>query len=108
MRRIVNSLAAAGVLLIAAPNVASANHHEGEAEAAGQHYTTSETPLGTLTDDPDALAVLELHIPRLIANEQIKMARQITLKDIQGFAPDALSDEILAAIDADLAELPAK
>lgn len=107
MRKILSSVAAAG-LLAAAPTIAFAAHHEEaeeavEAEAA--KYTTAGTPLGTLMDDPDAKAVLEAHIPALIANEQIQMARQITLKDIQGFAPDALSDDTLAAIDADLAKI---
>lgn len=107
MRAFVNCLAAA-VLLGAAPTAAVADHHGAGAEAAGTHYTTAATPLGTLMDDPGAMAVLEKHVPMLIANEQIKMARQITLKDIQGFAPNALSDELMAAIDADLAKLPAK
>ena len=104
MRKILSSVAAASMLLTA-PSIALAAHHEEAAEAEGSHYTTAETPLGTLMDDPAAKAVLEAHIPALIANEQIQMARQITLKDIQGFAPDALSDETLAAIDADLAKI---
>lgn len=32
----------------------------------------------------------------------------MTLKDVQQFAPDKLSDHALAAIDADLAKLPAQ
>ena len=104
MRVIIKSLMSVA-LLVASPYAAQAEDQAGEAQS---HYTTAETPLGTLMDDEDALAVLEKHIPRLIANEQIKMARQITLKDIQGFAPQALTDETMAAIDADLAKLPQK
>ena len=104
MRVIIRSLVSAA-LLFSSPYAALADDQAAEARS---HYSTSETPLGTLFDDEDALAVLEKHIPRLIANEQIKMARQITLKDIQGFAPQALSDETMAAIDADLAKLPKK
>jgi para-nitrobenzyl esterase len=78
---------------------------EQQTAAAAASYSTASTPLGTLMDDPQAKAVLEKHVPQLIANEQIQMARQITLKDIQGFAPQALSDATLAAIDADLAKL---
>ena len=50
-----------------------------------------------------AKAVLEKHLPALIGNPQMEMARSMTLKQIQGFAGDALSDEILAKVDADLA-----
>jgi len=104
MRKILSSVAAAG-LLAAAPTIALADDQEGTEQAASPKYTTAGTPLGTLMDDPDAKAVLEAHIPALVANEQIQMARQITLKDIQGFAPQVLSDETLAAIDADLAKI---
>ncbi len=57
---------------------------------------------------PAAKAVLEKHIPALVSNPQIEMARSMTLKQIQGFAGDALTDAKLADIDADLAKLPAK
>jgi hypothetical protein len=36
------------------------------------------------------------------------MARGMTLKQIQQFAGDAVTDEALAKIDADLAKIPAK
>jgi hypothetical protein len=111
MRKVVIGLLAA-ILPMALPVAAwaedSAAATAPAAAATAQHYTTAETPLGTLLDDPAAKAVLENHIPQLIANEQIQMARQITLKDIQGFAPNVLSDDTLAAIDSDLAKLPAK
>jgi hypothetical protein len=41
-------------------------------------------------------------------NPQIEMARSMTLKQIQGFAGDAITDEVLAKVDADLAKLPAR
>lgn len=96
------------VLAAVLPSAGWAAHHEGEEQVASSRYTTAETPLGRLFDDPDAMIVLETHVPGLIANEQIRLARQITLRDIQGFAPEALSDETLDAIDKDFAKLPAK
>ena len=39
---------------------------------------------------------------------QIDMARGLTLKALQGYAGDMLTDEALGKIDADLAKLPAK
>jgi hypothetical protein len=69
---------------------------------------SSETPLGDLLDNPAAKAVLQKHIPDMIANPQIEMARSMSLKQMQGYAGDALPDAKLAEIDADLAKVPAK
>ncbi|WP_254049822.1 hypothetical protein [Novosphingobium sp. TH158] len=86
--------------------LASASVPAMAAEAAA--YTTAETSIGTLLDDPAAKAILEKHLPGMAGNAQIDMARGMTLKQVQGFAPDQFSDELLAKIDADLAKLPAK
>jgi para-nitrobenzyl esterase len=72
------------------------------------HYTTAETTLGTLLDDPSAKAVLEKAMPGISTNPQIDMARSMTLKMIQQFAPDQFTDTKLAEIDAGLTQLPAK
>lgn len=78
------------------------------AMAAGAPFTTAETTIGTLVDDAGAKAVLEKYMPGFSSNPQLEMARSMTLKQIQGFAPDMIKDETLAKIDADLAKLPAK
>jgi hypothetical protein len=64
------------------------------------------TDLGTLLDNPAAKAVLAKHIPTLVANEQISMARALTLKQLQAYAGDIVTDEKLALIQADLDKLP--
>lgn len=69
-------------------------------------YTTARTPLGTLLDAPAARAVLEKHLPELLESEQIEMARGLTLKALQQYAAEVVTDEKLAAIDADLQKLP--
>ncbi len=70
--------------------------------AAAPAYSTSETDIGTLLDNPATKAVLQKYIPAMISNPQFDMARSMTLKQIQGFAPDQMSDDLLAKIDADL------
>lgn len=100
-------LLAATVALAASPSDA-ADAPAAAAPAAKPTYNTTETPLGTLLDDPAAKAVLEKHIPSIIKADSIDMARGMSLKAVQSYAGDALSDETLAAIDADLAKLPAK
>ena len=49
--------------------------------------------------------MLEKHLAALVGNPQIEMARGMTLKQVQGFAGDQLSDEVLAKVDADLAAI---
>jgi para-nitrobenzyl esterase len=78
------------------------------APAAADHYTTAATPIGTLLDDPAAKAILFKYIPDMAKSDQIDMARGMTLKDTQQYAPDMVNDATLAKIDAELAKLPAK
>ena len=70
-------------------------------------YSTESTEIGTLLDDPAAKAVLDKHVPALSGSDQIDMARAMTLKAVQQYAPDDLTDKQLADIDADLAKLKA-
>lgn len=71
-------------------------------------YTTADTPLGDLLDNPASKAILMKHLPDLVGNEQIEMARGLTLKALQSYAADQVTDAKLAAIDAELAKLPSK
>ncbi len=97
-------LAGASVLSAAEATQASSR----AATPAAAAYSTGETDIGTLLDNPDTKAVLQKHMPGFADNPQIEMARSMTLKQIQGFAGDAITDEALAKVDADLAKLPAR
>ena len=68
-------------------------------------YSSNTTEIGALLDDPAAKAVLEKHVPGMTTNDQVDMARAMTLKDIQQYSPDQITDKVLAEIDADLAKL---
>lgn len=76
------------------------------APAAPAHYSIEDTNIGTLLDDPAAKAVLDKHIPGFSTRDQIDMARSMTMKGIQQYAPDMLTDKVLADINADLSRLP--
>jgi para-nitrobenzyl esterase len=76
--------------------------------ASTKHYSTADTEIGTLLDDPAARAILDKRVPGMTGNEQIDMARSMTLKGIQQYSPDAITDKVLAEIDADFAKIPAK
>ena len=98
--------AAALLLLTAAPAAALAQTAPAPAApATAVHYTVEETDIGTLLDDPAAKAVLDKHVAGFSANEQIDMARSMTLKGIQQYAPDKLTDKVLSDIQVDLDKL---
>ncbi len=78
------------------------------APAAAPAFSTEATDIGTLLDSPETKAVLEKHIPEMVSNAQFEMARPMTLRAIQAYAADILTEEKLAAIDADLAKIAAK
>lgn len=69
-------------------------------------YSTDETDMGTILDDPVAKAIVEKHIPGMTTSDQIDMARGMTLKAIQTYAADTVTDEKLKAIDEEFAKLP--
>lgn len=75
---------------------------------AARHYTTADTDIGTFLDDPAAKAVVDKYLPGFSSNDQIEMARGMTLAAIQQFSPDVITDAKLVAIDAELAKLPVK
>lgn len=77
-----------------------------EVALASGRYNSLVTPLGVLLDDPAARAVLAARIPTVINSEQIGGARGLTLSALADFLPQVLTDETIAAIDADLGKLP--
>jgi para-nitrobenzyl esterase len=75
---------------------------------AAAHYSTASTTIGDILDDPAAKAVVVKILPDVIDNDQIDAARSMTLKDLQQYASDKITDTVLASIDAEFARLPAK
>jgi len=97
-------LAAVTASLLIVPGASYANQQEDSAgEAFSPRDSVVTTDIGTLLDNEKTKSVLDRHIPSFSANPQIAMARAMTLKQIQSFASDMLTDEILTKIDADLA-----
>lgn len=78
----------------------------GAAQAAT--FKTDATTIGDIMDNPAALAVVKTHLASMFANEQIEMARGMTLKTLQQYAGDSVTDKVLVAIDADFAALAKK
>ena len=102
MNKLLLAVAAAAATISAAPAFAI---DPPAPAAAAVKLTTADTSIGDLLDNPTTKAVLMKHVPTLAGNAQIEMARSMTLKQIQSYAGDALSDEVLAKIDVDLAAI---
>ena len=86
---------------IAAPALALDDHGEGE-EAA--RYSTA-TPIETLMADEAAKAVIDKHVPGLAQHPAYDQFKAMSLKAIAPMSGGAITEETLAAIDADLAEI---
>lgn len=92
---------------VAAPAWTSAAEPTAASASAGT-FSTSTSPIGTLLDNPAASAILSKYLPDLVSNPQIEMARGMTLKQVQTYSSDTVTDEVLAKIDAELAKIPAQ
>ena len=97
----------ASALLLAASVSATGSYAQTAAPAAATAYNVEATDIGSLLDNPAAKAIIDKHLPGFTANENISMARGMTLKSVQQYAPDMVTDKALAAIQTDLAKLPA-
>ncbi len=91
-----------------APAAAGADPASLPGAAQAAKFKTGETTVGDILDNPAATAVVKKHLPELVANEQINMARGMTLKAIQQYSADTVTDQKLTQIDADFAKLGAK
>ena len=71
-------------------------------------FSTNETTIGTLLDNPATQAIVDKYIPGLSSSASISMASSMTLRAIQPMSGDKITTQMLDSIDADLAKLPAK
>jgi para-nitrobenzyl esterase len=67
-------------------------------------YTVQASTIGELLDNPDTKAVLNRHIPQVVAHPQINEGRPMTLPQIVEYVPE-LTPDLLARINADLAAM---
>ena len=72
----------------------------------GIQYTVANSEIGSLIDHPGAREILETHLPGFTGNEQIDVARPLTLHQVQPYYAELITVQALAAIDSELAELP--
>ena len=64
-----------------------------------------DTPIQDLYADPAAKAVMDKHLPGLTAIPQYEMIKAISLRQLQPYSDGKLTDELLSAVDVDLAKI---
>ena len=105
--RIVSSFALLATLALSTVAHAQAPATQA-ATSAPAKYTTEDTDVGTLLDNPATKPILVKYLPELVNSPQIDMARSMTLRTMQNYAPDKLTDDTLTRIDAELAKVAVK
>jgi cytochrome P450 len=76
--------------------------------ASAARYSTADTKIGALLADPAAKAVIDKYFPGVSSDKRIAMAKGLTLRAVQRFAPDKFTTEALDAADAELKPLPVR
>jgi cytochrome P450 len=69
-------------------------------------YSTKVTKIGVLLADPAAKSILDQFFPGVSDDSRIGMAKGMTLRTVQKFAPELFTAEALDAVDAEFAKLP--
>ena len=96
---------ASALLALYAPALAADPAPAAAPAVLAAKYSTAGTDIGTLVDNSATKAVLDRVLPGFTDNPQLGMARSMTMRQIQQFAADKLTDEVLTRIDIELAEV---
>ena len=96
---------ASALLALSAPALAADPAPAAAPAVPAAKYSTVGTDIGTLVDNTATKAVLDRVLPGFTDNPQMDMARSMTMRQIQQFAADKLTDEVLTRIDIELAEV---
>jgi hypothetical protein len=68
---------------------------------------TVESKVSVFLDNPAAKEILAKHLPDIATRPELEQARDMALKDLQQY-DSSITNEKLAAIDADLAKVATK
>ncbi len=98
---------AAGLLLATAPSAALADDHAAEASVKAEAVATPtiDMPIEKLVADERSKAVLEKHLPGISTHPSYGQFKSMTLVQVQPWSMGLITDESIAAIKADLAEI---
>lgn len=103
--RIVTALAL--TLMAASPALAQSAVAPTPAVASAAAFS-ADTPLEVVVANPAAKAALDKTLPNLAAHPAFEQFKAMSLRQLQPYASDKISEEQVAKVDADLKALPAK
>ena len=92
----------------ASPDAARRPPKQEEAPARQEEASAklgTHSPIRDILAREEAKAVLDKHVPGMTSNPQLQQALHMSLQDIAPYAPQTLTEELLEAIEQDLAEL---
>lgn len=93
MKRLLTSLAMGAALALVS------------ATASAETFSVKTSTIGDLLDNAEASAIFEEHLPDVYNHPQLDMGLGMTLVQAQSFEPALITDEKLAAMEADLQKL---
>lgn len=113
MTKTLIAAAAASLLLVGAASAqtapAPAPEHASD-HAHDEHHAqhpTIESPIEALLADPATKAVVEKHLPGMDKHPAYGQFKAMSLRQVAPYSQGHITDEKIAAIDADLKALPA-
>lgn len=111
MSKTLFAAAAASLLLVGAASAQTAPAPapppaQDHAHAEHHAHPTIDSPIEALVNDPATKAVLEKHLPGMDKHPAYGQFKAMTLRQVAPYSQGAITDEKIAAIDADLKALP--
>ena len=96
------------ILAMAAPAMAQTASPAPAAQPAAHRYPVDSTSIETLVQNPATQPLLERHFPGIAQHPHYEMIKTMTLRAVQPYSSGLITDEKLAALQADLDALPAQ
>lgn len=75
------------------------------ASASTTRWDLDRSPVGDILADEESSAIIARHIPELVGNPMIAMAKSLPLNAVLGMAASSVAPEIIAALQAELGAL---
>ncbi len=105
MKTLLTAGLAVAALALAAPAFAQDAHagHAGHAaEASAAKLSAADSPIEAIAAAPDGKAALDKNLPGLTTHEAYDQFKGMSLKQVQPMSQGAITDEQIAALQADL------
>jgi parvulin-like peptidyl-prolyl isomerase len=104
MKTLLTAGLAAAAVAFAAPAFAQ-DAHAGHAAPAAAKLSAADTPIADIAAVPEGKAALDKNLPGLTTHEAYEQFKGMSLKQVQPLSAGAITDEAIAALQADLDNL---